>query len=180
MQLRDERAEAFLSLEKPIGEAFAGVLLNYLRFVEPDDTDSNNRRWAMAEYWADFLGDVSKISLFVAPGAEYNLQKCKHYVVDMAGNAIAALMQVCGSLDDFASLIENRTCSPNPKYEIMIREHHAKLELQAREMAAILGDSEDAKRSAAAYIAARNRSMEEQLAEYSYYQAELAGKLIDN
>lgn len=140
MQLRDGRAAAFLAVDRPIGEVFAGALLNYLRFVEPDGSDSNKRRWAMAEYWHDFLGDVEKVRLYTAPGAEYNMAKCKHYVVDMAGNAIAAMMEICGSMEEFEAMIENRRCKPNPKYELILREHHAHMEQLRREVAEDLGD----------------------------------------
>ena len=142
MQLRGDRAAAFLDLDLPIGKAFAGALLNYLRFVQPVDSDSNKRRWEMTDYWFVVLGDVERISLYSAPGAEYNVEKCKHFVVDIAGNAIAAMMEVCGSIEEFEAMIDNRTCAPNPKYEIMLREHHAHMEQLRREMARRLHDDE--------------------------------------
>lgn len=143
MQLRGDRAGAFLDVDLPIGQAFAGALLNYLRFVEPDDSDSNKRRWTMAEYWYKVLGDVERISLYTAPGAEYNVEKCKHFVVDMAGNAIAAMMEVCGSIEEFEDMIDKRRCARNPKYEIMLKEHHAHMEQLRREMALRLNEQEE-------------------------------------
>lgn len=53
LQLRDDRAQAFTELPQPIGEAFAGVILNYLRFIEPSD-DVNKWRWPMTGYWRCF------------------------------------------------------------------------------------------------------------------------------
>ena len=53
----------------PIGEAFAGVLLNYLRYVEPD-TDSNKWRWPMKDYWYNLVEDAERISIYTAPGME--------------------------------------------------------------------------------------------------------------
>ncbi len=140
LQLRDSRAENFIKLMLPIGEAFAGVLLNYLRFVEPDETDSNKSRWTMADYWEALVGDVGRISIFTMPGAEYNLEKCKDYVMNQAGNAIAALIECCESPDDFFTLINGRSCKPNPKYDYMVKEHHAKLEAWAKHVESLLED----------------------------------------
>lgn len=39
LQLRDDRAAQFCKLPMTVGEAFSGVVLNYLRYVVPDDTD---------------------------------------------------------------------------------------------------------------------------------------------
>lgn len=134
LQLRDSRAEEFSKLDLPIGEAFAGVLLNYLRFVEPDETDSNKGRWSMTDYWAELIGDVGRIKIFVAPGGEYNLDRCKHYVFDMAGNAIDAMLQICDSFEDFMTLVNNRHCKANPKYELLVKEHHARQEAYAAKL----------------------------------------------
>ena len=108
LQLRDGRAEEFSKIPMDIGEAFAGVLLNYLRFVVPDETDTNKSRWETAPYWYALIGDISRIKIFVAPGGAYNIERCRHYVFDMAGNAIDAMLQICDSFDDFLTLVNNR------------------------------------------------------------------------
>lgn len=54
LQLRDDRAQAFSELTLPIGDSFAGVVLNYLRYVEPSEEDENRWRWPMTEYWRNF------------------------------------------------------------------------------------------------------------------------------
>lgn len=53
LQLRDGRAREFVKLDGSIGENFLGVLLNYLRYVQPSE-DSNKWRWSLAGYWASF------------------------------------------------------------------------------------------------------------------------------
>ena len=126
LQLRDSRAEEFSKIPMSIGEAFAGVLLNYLRFVEPDETDSNKSRWRTAEYWAALIGDVGRIKIFTVPGGAYNLEKCRHYVFDMAGNAIDAMLQIY-DVPDFLAMVECRECKPNPKYDFIVKEHHCGL-----------------------------------------------------
>lgn len=50
---------------------------------------------------------------------EYNLDQCKHYVVEQAGNAIAALIELFG-IEELEKMIENRQAKPNPKYQMMI------------------------------------------------------------
>lgn len=122
MQLRDDRALQFTKIPKPIGEAYAGVLLNYLRFVVPNEEDSNRSRWEMTDYWYALVGDAEKISIYSAPGMEYNEERCKHYVVNQAGNAIDACIQMYG-VDTFIEMIEKRETMPNPKYEALIKRH---------------------------------------------------------
>lgn len=124
MQLRDGRASEFTKIAMPIGEAFAGVLLNYLRFVEPDAEDSNKSRWPMKDYWANLVGDAQKISIFSVPGMEYNEECCKNYVVNQAGNAIDACLRMYGRVE-FCKMIENRQTKHNPKYDMIVDAHRA-------------------------------------------------------
>ena len=123
MQLRDDRALQFTMIPRPIGEAFAGVLLNYLRYVVPNENDSNKSRWEMADYWYALVGDAEKISIYTAPGMEYNEERCKHYVVNQAGNAIDACIKMYG-VDAFVDMIDKRQTMPNPKYLELIKRHH--------------------------------------------------------
>lgn len=122
MQLRDDRALQFTKIPRPIGEAFAGVLLNYLRYVVPNDGDSNKSRWEMTDYWYALVGDAERISIYSAPGMEYNEGRCKHYVVNQAGNAIDACIQMYG-LYEFEKMIQDRQTLPNPKYAALIKRH---------------------------------------------------------
>lgn len=107
LQLRDSRAEEFIKIPMDIGEAFAGVVLNYLRFVEPDETDSNKSRWVMTDYWAKLVDGACAIKIFTVPGGAYNLEQCDHYVFNMAGNAIAAELELCG-VEDFLARVKRR------------------------------------------------------------------------
>lgn len=121
LQLRDDRAVQFTKIPLPIGQAFAGVLLNYLRYVEPGD-DSNKWRWPMAGYWFNLVQDAEKISIYQTPGMEYNEERCKHYVINQAGNAIDACIQMYG-LYEFEKMIQERKTAPNPKYQQLIQQH---------------------------------------------------------
>ena len=55
IQLRRENAIGFIMLTGDICTNYFGVLNNYLRFIEPSETDSNKRRAKTAEWWAKFL-----------------------------------------------------------------------------------------------------------------------------
>lgn len=126
MQLRGDRASEFTHIGLPIGEAFAGVLLNYLRFVEPDPEDTNKHRWPMKEYWAELIGDAEKISIFTSPGMEYNEERCRNYVVNQAGNAVDACIKMYGARE-FVKMINQRDTRRNPKYDMIVNEHRFRL-----------------------------------------------------
>lgn len=122
LQLRDNRAKKFLELDGPVGDNFCGVLLNYLRYVEPDDTDSNRWRWPLKDYWGNLLCGASKISIYEKPGIDYNLDRCHNYVINMAGNAVETYIKICG-LDGFQRALKERTTKRNPKYDQLIKQY---------------------------------------------------------
>ena len=121
MQLRDSRAIEFSGLELPIGQAFTGVLLNYLRYVEPGD-DTNKWRWPMKDYWVNLVQDAERISIYQSPGMEYNEEQCRNYVVNQAGNAIDACIRMYG-IEEFQSMIDHRQTVSNPKYDWLVEKH---------------------------------------------------------
>lgn len=121
IQLRDDRAIQFTKIPLPIGQAFAGVLLNYLRYIEPGE-DTNKWRWPMTAYWLRLVQDAEKISIYQTPGMEYNEERCVNYVVNQAGNAIDACIQMYG-LYEFEKMIQERKAAPNPKYEQLVQQH---------------------------------------------------------
>lgn len=122
LQLRHDRAKKFTELDLPIGQAFCGVVLNYLRYVDPDPTDSNRWRWPMKDYWGLLLCDAERITLYESPGIEYNLEKCKEFVINHAGNAIDAYLQIRG-LMGFLQDLNTRKTARNPKYEKLINDY---------------------------------------------------------
>ena len=136
IQMRDDRAAQFTKIPLPIGEAFAGVLLNYLRFVEPSD-DVNKWRWPMTDYWRDLVEDAQRISIYRAPGLEYNEERLKNYVINQAGNAIDCLIKLYG-IEELERMIDERPCAPNPKYDLLIRDH--KLNILAENVRYFFGD----------------------------------------
>lgn len=124
LQLRDDRCLQFVNQPYEIGETFTGVLLNYLRYVDPDDGDSNKWRWPMTDYWCDLVGEACKIHLYDKPGLAYNLLNCEKFVYNQAGNAIRALLQVY-DVDTFLEKLERQRSRPNPKYTQMVNDYKA-------------------------------------------------------
>ena len=70
----------------------------------------------------ELVEDAERISIYTAPGMEYNEERCKRYVVNQAGNAIDACIQMYG-LYEFERMIQDREVAPNPKYEQLIKQH---------------------------------------------------------
>lgn len=122
IQLRDDRALQFTKIPMPIGQAFAGVLLNYLRYVEPSDEDTNRWRWPMTDYWMNLVDDAQRISIYRTPGMEYNEERLKNYVINQAGNAIDCMIKMYG-VDEVLQMIEDRPTAKNPKYELLLKNH---------------------------------------------------------
>ena len=125
-QIRRDRAKRFIELDGSIGERFAGVLVNYLLYVEPSDTDSNKWRWSLTDYWSDLVQDASKISLYVKPGIDYNLDRAERYVFKQAGNAIDAMIQIYGA-GTFMEKLNERHTLPNPKYKQLVEMYKGKI-----------------------------------------------------
>lgn len=119
LQLRGDRAASFLALPYDLGAAFTGVLLNYLRYVDPVDTDSNCWRWPIKDYWGELLLGAERISIYTAPGQEYNFDRLQKYVIGQAGNAIDAYIQIVGQ-DGFLKDLKNRPSRRNPKYQELV------------------------------------------------------------
>lgn len=119
--LKRERAMSFIydNPELPIGDKFCGVLAQYLRFIDEDETDSNKWRWPIKQYWADFLSGAAPISLYSKPGTEYNLSACERYVYQQAGNAVWSLLLVRGFSGFFEDLLHRGTAI-NIKYKHLL------------------------------------------------------------
>ncbi len=104
---KQDRALEFIKNSAPIGEKLRGVLQNYLRFVTPNNDDCNKRRWNTRKYWADFLGDVNKISVYTPKDVEYNLSRISRFVFKQAGNSIHTFIK-CQGLTAFLEKVLGR------------------------------------------------------------------------
>lgn len=122
LQLRQARAGEFvrelLLQESDVGTLFRGVLYNYLRYVEPDDFDTNRWRWPLKDYWANLLESVGRIQLYKKPGTEYNIFNLQDFVLGQAGNAIDTYIRIRG-VDGFMEDLNHR---PNKNIKAQYRE----------------------------------------------------------
>ena len=53
---------------------------------------------------------------------DYNVDRCREYVINQAGNAIDALIKIYG-IYDFQHMIATRPTSPNPKYDRLVQQY---------------------------------------------------------
>lgn len=121
LQLRRERALAYISQTCTAGEAYKGVLLNYLRYVEPDVFDMNKWRWPLKDYWDNLCGSAARIRLYSKPGTEYNILNLERFVFEQAGNAIQTYQIIYGE-ERFQERLKERSTQLSAKYSKLIRE----------------------------------------------------------
>lgn len=119
LQLRHDRArEAAYHIfrEDRVGIVAGGILRNYCTFREPS-ADSNRCRWPIAPYWEKVILDMERVSIWVAPGEEYNFSKAENTFIHQYGQFIQAYFKIHGEL---GSLLSRSVAShPNlsDKYE---------------------------------------------------------------
>lgn len=140
MQLRDERAKEFLRLtqDEELGTIFAGVLKNYIRYVEPNG-DSNKSRWPMTDYWQQLLGEVDRIQLFVSPGVRYNYQDMFDNMLRQYGCAIHTAM----AAGDTVKLFDRAERSYQQTSEANRKKHEALLAERLKMLSEITGEEYD-------------------------------------
>ena len=118
-----ERAAAFIGEVlngKPIGEIYAGVLLNYLRFIKLDH--SRKERCTIVKWWEQFLNYAEKIRLFSPKTVDYNLERVKNYVLNQAGNCIDTYIACVGE-HKFMSDLKSRKTHLNDNQIRVIEEY---------------------------------------------------------
>lgn len=124
LQLRRDRALAYVNQQGSAGEVFKGVLLNYLRYVEADGFDTNKWRWPLKPYWDNLCGSAQRIQLYTKPGVEYNMLNLENFVFEQAGNAIATYQTIYG-VEKFQERLKQRGTQLNAKYTKLIRDTQA-------------------------------------------------------
>jgi phage replication initiation protein len=121
VQFRKERAANFISLNKPIGEKFAGVLNNYVRFIDVNPDDSNKARWGTSAFWLNFVQTVKKISIYTPKTVEYNLSRVEAHIFKQCGNNIETYIK-CMGLDYFLKKLDERDSVLKEKHKALIAE----------------------------------------------------------
>ena len=121
LQLRKENACGFVCklADHLLSELYCGVLKNYLSFREPNENDSNKRRWEESPWWSDFLNNARSISIAEKPGVVYNLSACEKYVLTQPVGSIKTLIKIYGE-ESFIEMIRSAPAPKNPKYNRLV------------------------------------------------------------
>lgn len=122
--LRDDNAIGFIGAlgDHELGEAFGGVLITYLRFVEPDPSDSNRSRWEVSPWWRELIQDAERLRIASKPGTEYNVTKLLGYVCGNMGNAVNTAIQTVGLECFLDTLEQQRPKVVNEKYKRLMEQ----------------------------------------------------------
>lgn len=64
------------------------------------------------------------IRIYQAPGLEYNLDRCRRYVMHQAGNAIDAYIQIV-EVSHFLEELHKRPAMRKPKYDRLVTQYKA-------------------------------------------------------
>lgn len=75
---------------KDIGIIFAGVLKEYITFLEPSETDSNKRRWKTSPFWSNFLAGVEPMR-FASCLPDRDIQKIHSWWERQVSKSLAML-----------------------------------------------------------------------------------------
>lgn len=125
LQLNRERAAGFINQllkGQTIGELYAGVLRNYLRFIKLDR--SRKERCSTVEWWNSFLNNAEAIKIYTPKDIEYNLMRVQQYVINQAGNSIDTYISCVGERQFFSDL-ENRKSKLNENQKRVIDEYQS-------------------------------------------------------
>ena len=126
IQMRNDRAFNFINLldEDNVGKIFTGVIINYLRVVKPNKSDSNKRRWQTKKWFSDFINNAERVSLFTKCEEDYNICKLEDFVYRHCGNGIDTLIEIKG-LDTVLSELKANKPERSQKYQQLINQNEA-------------------------------------------------------
>ena len=126
IQMRDDRAFCFaemIYLNNSINYLFKGVVNNYLRFIKPSDTDSNNWRAEMTDYWKKFIESFDRVKL-TKEGTEYNAERLADFVVKQTMSAAFVFVELFGE-DLYYDLMKLRGGGNlNSKYRALLDKYN--------------------------------------------------------
>lgn len=125
LQMNRQRAAGFIAQllsGKSIGELYAGVLRNYLRFIHLDH--SRRERCSVVGWWEHFLDGAAAIKIFTPKTVEYNLGRVRQYVINQAGNCIDTYIACVGE-EKFMEDLRNRESQLNENQQRVIEEWHS-------------------------------------------------------
>jgi len=129
MSFSDERAYDMCRtiLEQgDVGKCFAGVLFNYLRFIEDVEDNTNITRCEIAPWWQEFVGQTEKMRIFKRVGIEYNLSRVENYLVHQVAPTLLTyckckgndIMPILDILKDIEKRLNQKQLDLIKKYEL--------------------------------------------------------------
>lgn len=106
---------------KRLDSLYFAVLNHFLRFIDMSGNDSNRWRLPLAEHWKKFVESYNGngISLYSAPGVEYNVLKLRHCVEEQYGAMIFTYIELFGT-DELEDLIQPKKWKLNKKYQVLL------------------------------------------------------------
>ena len=120
MQMRDDAAVSFLlSLEVErlqIGETYAGVLLNFLRFISEPVSGHAYDRAVVVRWWSKFLGTLRKLPVLHLPGDDYTLLSVYGFLEHQASSSLRLWLEVHhGDMTDILAMVEGAQLNKRQK-----------------------------------------------------------------
>ncbi len=131
MQLRNDKAIEFtlnyckfvLDDESlTIGNIFCSYLDKYLS-VRERGSDSNARRWRVADWWSEFIKGSMKLHQLEKKETSYNMLGVMSFVQRQCGNSIDVLVQTIG-IDGLLKLVSERSSELSPEQLALINDYH--------------------------------------------------------
>lgn len=104
---------------------YFAVLNHFLRFIDSEaNEDSNIWRKPLADHWARFIESYTgePISLYSAPGVEYNELRLRHNTEEMYGGMIYGYLRLYGK-DELEECVDHKRFKLNKKYQYLIDTH---------------------------------------------------------
>ena len=95
------------------------------------NTDSNLWRKPLAEHWRKFVESYkgNKLSLYSAPGVDYNVLKLRHTVEEQYGAMIYTYIELFGS-DELEDFVQPKKFKLNKKYQAILESERLRKELE--------------------------------------------------
>lgn len=104
---------------------YFAVLNHFLRFIDTEANDDTNRwRKPLAAHWARFVESYQgePISLYSAPGVEYNELRLRHNTEEMYGGMIYTYIELFGK-DELEESVDFKRFKLNKKYQYLLETH---------------------------------------------------------
>lgn len=117
-----------LDVENRLDALYFAVLNHFLRFIDLNvNEDSNRWRKPLSEHWRRFVGSyhAGNISLYSAPGVDYNLMKLRYVVEDHMGGAIYTYLSILG-IDELIEFVAPKRFKLNKKYQALLDQQRLK------------------------------------------------------